>query len=216
MVIVLIIFGVYLASTAGRLDRLHHRVDTAYASLNEQLLRRSAIALEVAMSGKLDPAASLVLADAAIRAQENEGDPVDRAQPESDLTKALAATIGTRDEVAVLFEDPEGRQLGNQLSAALHRASISRRFYNDAVRACRAVRRQHLVVVPPRRSHSMASDGRDGRRGARRFRRAIAGTAHCNGERRRLVVGRLVATPTIGPCLRKSPLRKRALSAPTG
>lgn len=145
VVIVLIIFGVYLASTAGRLDRLHHRVDTAYASLNEQLLRRSAISLEVAMSGKLDPAASLVLADAAIRAQENEGDPVDRAQPESDLTKALAATIGTRDEVAVLFEDPEGRQLGNQLSAALHRASISRRFYNDAVRACRAVRRQHLV-----------------------------------------------------------------------
>lgn len=145
VVVLLAVFGVYLASTAGRLDRLHHRVDTAYASLNAQLLRRSAVALEVAMSGKLDPAASLVLADAAIRAEENEGDPVDRAQPESDLTKAIAATIGTRSEVDDLFQDPEGRQLGNQLSAAIHRAAMSRRFYNDAVRACRAVRRQRLV-----------------------------------------------------------------------
>ena len=76
IVAALAVFGIYLASTAGRLDRLHHRVDTAYGSLNVQLLRRSSVALEVAMSGELDPAASLVLADAAIRAQENEGDPV--------------------------------------------------------------------------------------------------------------------------------------------
>lgn len=145
VVAALVVFGIYLASTAGRLDRLHHRVDTAYVSLNVQLLRRSSVALEVAMSGELDPAASLVLADAAIRAQENEGDPVDRAQPESDLTKAINATIGTRQEVDVLFENSEGRKLGDQLSSALHRTAIARRFYNDAVRACRAVRRQHLV-----------------------------------------------------------------------
>lgn len=145
IVAVLAIFGVYLASTAGRLDRLHHRVDTAYASLNAQLLRRSSIALELAMSGELDPAASLVLADAAIRAQENEGDPVDRAQPESDLTKALAATIGSRDAVDLLFANDEGSRLGAKLSSSIHQAAISRRFYNDAVRACRAVRRQHLV-----------------------------------------------------------------------
>lgn len=142
---VLVLFGVYLASTAGRLDRLHHRVDTAYASLNAQLLRRSTIAIEVALSGELDPAASLVLGDAAFRAQENEGDPVDRAQAESDLTKAIAATVGSRDEVDVLFETEQGKRLGNQLSSSLHRTAISRRFYNDAVRACRAVRRQHLV-----------------------------------------------------------------------
>lgn len=145
IVVVVALFGIYLASTAGRLDRLHHRVDTAYASLNAQLLRRSTIAIEVALSGELDPAASLVLADAAFRAQENEGDPVDRAQSESDLTKAIAATIGTRDEVDVLYESEQGRRLGNQLSASLHRTAISRRFYNDAVRACRAVRRKRLV-----------------------------------------------------------------------
>ena len=97
------------------------------------------------MSGELDPAASLVLADAAIRAQENDGDPVDRAQPESDLTKAIIATIGSREAVDLLFATESGTTLGNQLSSALHRTAISRRFYNDAVRACRAVRRQHLV-----------------------------------------------------------------------
>ncbi|MFA7267118.1 MAG: hypothetical protein WC054_12480 [Candidatus Nanopelagicales bacterium] len=145
IVVVLVLFGVYLASTAGRLDRLHHRVDTAYASLNAQLLRRSTIAFELAMSGELDPAASLVLADAAIRAQENDGDPVDRAQPESDLTKAIVATIGSKEAVDLLFASEGGTTLGNQLSSAVHRTAISRRFYNDAVRACRAVRRQHLV-----------------------------------------------------------------------
>lgn len=145
-VVVLVLVGVYLASTAGRLDRLHHRVDTAFASLNAELVRRSSIVLEVAMSGRLDPASSLVLADAAARAQENEGSPIERAQQESDLTRALLATFSTREQVDALYDRAtDTDSLGSRLSASIHRTEISRRFYNDAVRACRAVRRQRLV-----------------------------------------------------------------------
>lgn len=144
-VVILIGFGVYLSATAGRLDRLHHRVDMAYSSLDAQLLRRSAAALEVASSGLLDPASSIVLSDAALNAQDNENPPLARGQAESDLTKAIAATIGSREDLELLSESEEGRALVDSLSGAIHRAALSRRFYNDAVRACRAVRRQGLV-----------------------------------------------------------------------
>ena len=60
-----ILIGVYVSWRAGRLDRLHTRVETARASLEAALLRRSAVALELAACGLLDPATSLLLAGGA-------------------------------------------------------------------------------------------------------------------------------------------------------
>lgn len=145
IVVVIVVFAVYLSATAGRLDRLHHRVDTAYASLDLQLVRRSVAAYEIAESGLIDPAASIVLSDAAMKAQEDRNPPLARGQLESNLTKAIAATIGSREDVEALCETARGRQLVEALSGSIHRAAIARRFYNDAVRACVAVRRQRLV-----------------------------------------------------------------------
>ena len=56
--------GVYVSWRAGRIDRLHARVDMARAALDVTLLRRSSVALELATSGILDPATSLLLAAA--------------------------------------------------------------------------------------------------------------------------------------------------------
>jgi hypothetical protein len=56
--------GVYVSWRAGRIDRLHARVETARAALDATLLRRSSVALELATSGLLDPATSLLLAAA--------------------------------------------------------------------------------------------------------------------------------------------------------
>ena len=52
----------YVSWRAGRIDRLHARVDMARAALDATLLRRSSVALELATSGLLDPATSLLLA----------------------------------------------------------------------------------------------------------------------------------------------------------
>lgn len=145
IVVVVALFGLYLSVAAGRLDRLHKRVDTGLAALDVQLLRRSGCVLDVASSGLIDPAASLVLADAAVNARAGDGDPIDRAQRESDLTRALEAVLGSRDEVDLLASDPHGLELVDSLGGAIHRADMSRRFYNDAVRACLAVR-QHILV----------------------------------------------------------------------
>jgi len=139
------LFVIYLASTAGRLDRLHHRVDTALVSLDVQLRRRTNAVMDLASSGLLDPASSLVLADAALLARDDERDPRGRAQQESDVTKAVGVVFGSRQDVEEFCRSARGAELIDVLSGTVHRAELSRRFYNDAVRACRAVRRQRLV-----------------------------------------------------------------------
>lgn len=143
--LILIPFGIYLSATAGRLDRLHHRVDMAYLALDNMLLRRSSVAYELAESGLIDPASAIVLADAAMAVQDEGGPPLSRGQLESDLTKAIEATVGSREDVEALCQSGAGRDLVDALSGAMHKASIARRFYNDAVRACVDVRRQRIV-----------------------------------------------------------------------
>ena len=56
--------GVYVSWRAGRIDRLHARADMARVALDVTLLRRSSVALDLATSGLLDPATSLLLANA--------------------------------------------------------------------------------------------------------------------------------------------------------
>jgi hypothetical protein len=131
--------------TAGRLDHLHRRIDTSRLALDAQLLRRSAVCQELASSGVLDPASSLLLADAAHRARTSADlGPDDRALAESDLTAALLAALDPED-IAEVQASPEGAEMLDELDAACRRVELSRRFLNDAVRACRQLRRQRMV-----------------------------------------------------------------------
>ena len=66
---VLLFLGVYVSWRAGRLDRMHTRLEAAQAALDVTLVRRSSVALELASSGLLDPATSLLLAEAAHNAR---------------------------------------------------------------------------------------------------------------------------------------------------
>ena len=67
-VLVLVLFGFWVSWRASRLDRLHNRVEAARTALDLALVRRAAAASELASSGLLDPATSLLLADAVRRA----------------------------------------------------------------------------------------------------------------------------------------------------
>lgn len=146
LLLALLVFGLYLSMTAGRLDRLHKRIDTGRLALDGQLLRRQSVALELAGSGLLDPATSLLVADAAHGARTApEHDAVARGLAESNLTKALAAALPDREEADALRATEEGRDLVAELDAACRRVELSRRFLNDGVRACRAVRRHRTA-----------------------------------------------------------------------
>ncbi len=128
---VLLLFGAYASWTAGRLDRLHHRVEVARASLETELARRSAMVAELAGTGILDPASSLLLLDAAHRARTASLE--EREQRESALTRAINAT-GTDVE-----------PWAGELSLAMRRVQLARRFHNDIVVSTRDLRRRRLV-----------------------------------------------------------------------
>jgi hypothetical protein len=143
VVAVALAFGLYLSWTAGRIDRLHVRIAAAKAALDAQLVRRASVTLELATSGLLDPATSVLLAGAAHEAREAE--PAERELAESDLTRALRAALTEPEHLAALRDDPGGAHLLAELGASMRRAAMARRFHNDAVRATQAVRRQRLV-----------------------------------------------------------------------
>ena len=145
IVIALLLLGAYLSMTAGRLDHLHRRIDSSWLSLDAQLLRRSSVALELASSGALDPASSLVLAEAAHEARTaSDGPASDRALAESDLTAALLVALDP-DDIAEVAQASHGEEMLAELDAACRRVQLSRRFLNDGVRACRQLRRQRMV-----------------------------------------------------------------------
>ena len=129
--VVLLLFGAYASWTAGRLDRLHQRVEIARASLETELARRSALVAELAGTGILDPASSLLLLDAAHRARTASLET--REQAESALTRAIHAT-GTDKE-----------PWAGELSLAMRRVQLARRFHNDIVVSTRDLRQRRLV-----------------------------------------------------------------------
>ncbi len=140
----IVVLGWYLSFSAARLDRLHARVEAAREALDAQLVRRASIALELATSGLLDPAAGVILAGAAHWARE--APPPDRELAESDLSRTLRAVLDA-DVVTAVRQTPPGRTIVEELEAAAGRVELARRFHNDAVRAARTVRRQRVVRV---------------------------------------------------------------------
>jgi hypothetical protein len=139
---VLAVSAVLLSWTAGRVDRLHHRVHGTRASLEAQLMHRSGATLELAASGLLDPARSLVLLDAAHQARAEEKE---RSLAESDLSRALVASLDDEAEIARLMQDPAARELLTELGNACRKVELARRFHNDVVASALALRRNRVV-----------------------------------------------------------------------
>ena len=132
----------WLSWTANRLDRMHHRIDVARASLDTHLLRRSGAALELATSGTLDPARSLLLVDAASEARAALDD---FESAESDLSEALRAVLADADEVHALREDEAVGPLLTELAADCRKVELARRFHNDVVASTRTLRSRRRV-----------------------------------------------------------------------
>ncbi|HEX3959041.1 MAG TPA: hypothetical protein VHZ03_20825 [Trebonia sp.] len=161
-ILAVVLMCVYVSWRAGRLDRLHHRVDAARTALDLALVRRSSSAYELASSGLLDPATSLLLADAAGRTKDGGGPaaadgpladsaPKDSAPKdsalyrelaESDLTRALRAAFSQPQFRESLAEVDGAGELVSEVEAAAHQVFLARKFYNDiAARTIEAQRR---------------------------------------------------------------------------
>lgn len=141
--VVLVVCGVaaYLTRTAGRLDRLSARVETAWNALDAQLIRRAAVAGELAAHLRrhrmVPEEQALALQHAAVGVRN--ADPAEREARENDLSR----------EVRVILDAVAGRggkteALGEELRAAGVRVQLARQFFNDAVRDDRNLRARRL------------------------------------------------------------------------
>lgn len=135
LVAVAFLFGFYVTWTAGRLDRLHARVDASWAALDAQLVRRAAAARAVATHLEDDVAARAldVAASAAL-----EGTVDHREALENDLSRALKAAL------PLLVHDAAGEAALAELETAATRVGLARSFHNHAVKDTRAVRLRRM------------------------------------------------------------------------
>ena len=133
-----VLLACYVTWTAGRLDRMHARVDAAWAGLDAQLVRRSAAAralLPLLAPGGVSTALEAA-ASAALDARE-EG----REVVENDLTRAL------RSAFPLLAAGPETTTAAAELDAAATRVGLARSFHNSAVMDTLVLRRRLLPRV---------------------------------------------------------------------
>ena len=145
VVLALVLWSFYVSWRASRLDRLHNRVEAARTALDLALVRRAAAASELASSGLLDPATSLLLVDAVRRARQ--AGPAERDLAESDLTRALRATLGDPDFRKEIIGDDGAAELVTEVEAAAQQVFIARKFYNDVAGRTIDARRRPLPRV---------------------------------------------------------------------
>jgi hypothetical protein len=141
-----LVIGMYVSWRAGRIDRLHARVEMARAALDVTLLRRSSVAMELATSGLLDPATSLLLAEA-VHATRSGYNHRPRDLAESDLTRALRAAFSQPDFRSSLSGKEGADELLSEVEEAAHQVFLARKFYNDLVAVTRDARRRPLARV---------------------------------------------------------------------
>jgi hypothetical protein len=144
-VLAVVLWSFYVSWRASRLDRLHNRVEAARTALDLALVRRAAAASELASSGLLDPATSLLLADAVRRARQV--GPAERDLAESDLTRALRATLGDPDFRKELIGGDGAAELVAEVEAGAQQVFIARKFYNDLAGRAVDARRRPLAKV---------------------------------------------------------------------
>lgn len=131
VVVAVVLLAAYVTWTAGRLDRMHARVDAAWSALDAQLVRRAFAAERLAEQLPDGPERTTLhhAAQAAAAAGES-----GREAVENDLSLAL------REALPLAGDDPAL----DELRTATTRVGLARSFHNSAVADCRTLRRRKV------------------------------------------------------------------------
>ncbi|HEU0132393.1 MAG TPA: NUDIX hydrolase [Mycobacteriales bacterium] len=140
VVLLVVAVGSYVTWTAGRLDRLTARVESAWNALDAQLVRRAAAASDLAAHLRrrrlVDEEVALALQHAAAATR---GASEEREARENELSRAVRDVLE-----AVDGRGGKTEALADELRTAGTRVRLARQFYNDAVRDNLTRRRRWL------------------------------------------------------------------------
>jgi hypothetical protein len=125
----------YLTFVAGRLDRLHHRVETSWAILDSLLQRRAAIAMEIARHTTLDQASAYLIASSATAARAAD------ISERSDAESALSGALGHISNTAVDLPS----DLLTELSDLTEKIRLAISIHLEAVNATQNFRKRNLI-----------------------------------------------------------------------
>lgn len=140
LVLILLVIW-YLSFSASRLDRLHHRVETSWATLDSLLQKRAAIATELVRESNLDPATSYLISSSARSARDAQIS--ERSEAESVLSESLKMI----QEIAYDDSLELPSDLLVELADATTKIKLAINLHLEAVNAARNVRRKFLIRV---------------------------------------------------------------------
>ena len=141
IILFVVLIGWYLSFSASRLDRLHHKVETSWATLDALLQQRAALALahEIVAESNLDPATAYLISSSAAAARN--ANIVERSSAESVLSESLKLVQGAAiDHSLELPSD-----LLFELSDITGKVKIAINIHLEAVNATRNVRSKPLI-----------------------------------------------------------------------
>jgi hypothetical protein len=134
-----VLIGWYLSFSASRLDRLHHRVETSWATLDSLLQKRAALAQEIVAESNLDPATAYLISTSATAARD--ANIIERSAAESVLSEALKLVQNAALDNSL--ELPS--ELLVELSDLTSKVKLAINIHLEAVNATRNVRSQLII-----------------------------------------------------------------------
>ncbi|MDA2997818.1 MAG: hypothetical protein O2872_02795 [Actinomycetota bacterium] len=133
------IIGWYLSFLASRLDRLHHRVETSWATLDSFLQQRAALAQQIVAESNLDPATAYLISTSAISARK--ANIIERSAAESVLSESLKLVQNSAQDNSL--ELPS--ELLVELSDITNKVKMAINIHLEAVNATRNVRSKIFI-----------------------------------------------------------------------
>ena len=139
ILLLIVLIGWYLSFSASRLDRLHHRVETSWATLDSLLQKRAALAQEIVAESNLDPATAYLISTSATAARD--ANIIERSAAESVLSEALKLVQNAALDNSL--ELPS--ELLVELSDLTSKVKLAINIHLEAVNATRNVRSQLII-----------------------------------------------------------------------
>ena len=139
ILLLIVLIGWYLSFSASRLDRLHQRVETSWATLDSLLQKRAALAQEIVAESNLDPATAYLISTSATAARD--ANIIERSAAESVLSEALKLVQNAALDNSL--ELPS--ELLVELSDLTSKVKLAINIHLEAVNATRNVRSQLII-----------------------------------------------------------------------
>lgn len=139
IILAAVIIGWYLSFLASRLDRLHHRVETSWATLDSLLQQRAALAQQIVAESNLDPATAYLISISAISARK--ASIIERSAAESVLSEALKLVQSSARDNSLKLPS----ELLIELSDITNKVKMAINIHLEAVNATRNVRSKIFI-----------------------------------------------------------------------